>query len=629
MNISLGKQLLTFVLFSISTFAWGEPQIPFLMVKNGEIKELSHKSLCSLKNSAQGELGFITRYSSEDSIQELDGTPAQLNSSYALLVKKQNTASVLSLKGLKSRFQKWVKNKEQITIVGQSWDLDKSLSLSKNLQIKNNSIEYALNEYLLKLPTPIELSQLTQPRFDQEFTYFKLAYENGYQYLSCVQEESQNPEQFMLFKVYDQSNEAQKVKAVIGLNLDSLDILNNFDLINDERIYLELPKFADNLSVTYLLNKWTKIEDEDENSDSETEETQLELPFPETNEQEQPSSDEEEIPEVPGSITQVACNITEMGATDTHVYVWNQDHSSALFAIQIGSPVTIAQNFEGGMNQRRLGMKDYVQINVPHRIAQKEKIVSGWVELKNVVAKNECPNIDPIRLADINYYDMPNNNDSTENPAPMGGDPVGGDRPDQNSPEPQFEFPNIDAKGYGLFPTIKKPTHRYDSRGRRFGAGRSSSSGPRKHAGCDLYRKYNEDIRAIGVGKVIRDKYLFYLGTYAVEVVHAGGAVARYGEISVKNAPGIAEGAILSQGQTLGYIGKLNSNCCLPMLHFELYKGDQTGPLTVWLPDATTEREKLYRRRHDLLNPTNYLKTWERKTFSRKSRSHSRRGTRR
>jgi hypothetical protein len=44
------------------------------------------------------------------------------------------------------------------------------------------------------------------------------------------------------------------------------------------------------------------------------------------------------------------------------------------------------------------------------------------------------------------------------------------------------------------------------------------------------------------------------------------------------------------------------------MLHFELYSGTATGPLT----DRTRTG---FERRRDLVNPTDYLLAWESSTF--------------
>lgn len=156
-----------------------------------------------------------------------------------------------------------------------------------------------------------------------------------------------------------------------------------------------------------------------------------------------------------------------------------------------------------------------------------------------------------------------------------------------------------------LFPLKHRPTASYTSGMRRFGAGRSG--GRRIHAAADLYQTRNAPIVAVANGKAISGLYFFYQGTYAIEVKHSGGFVARYGEMTGKQASGVRSGATLSAGQQIGYMGKVNSGCCTPMLHFELYKGTQRGPLTTG--------GRGYQRRGDLLNPTSYLLKWEEKAL--------------
>lgn len=156
-----------------------------------------------------------------------------------------------------------------------------------------------------------------------------------------------------------------------------------------------------------------------------------------------------------------------------------------------------------------------------------------------------------------------------------------------------------------VFPTIKRPTHSYLSGMRRFRAGRSK--GRRLHAACDLYRVHGEAAVAVAPGKVIRNKYYFYQGTYALEVKHTGGFVVRYGEITGKSVSGVSGGKPIKAGQTIGYIGTVNSGCCRPMLHFEMYSGKKSGALSV--------RGNSFQRRSDLVDPTRDLRKWEQAKF--------------
>lgn len=151
------------------------------------------------------------------------------------------------------------------------------------------------------------------------------------------------------------------------------------------------------------------------------------------------------------------------------------------------------------------------------------------------------------------------------------------------------------------FPLAGRPHESYLTAPRSFGSNRSG--GERKHAACDLYRNKNEKILAVTDGVVIRNLYYFYQSTYALEVEHSGGFVVRYGEVTGKSATTL--GQHLRPGQTVGYMGK--TDCCTPMLHFELYSGEKSGPLSV--------SGNKFRRRADLLNPTQYLQKWQNNTF--------------
>lgn len=161
------------------------------------------------------------------------------------------------------------------------------------------------------------------------------------------------------------------------------------------------------------------------------------------------------------------------------------------------------------------------------------------------------------------------------------------------------------VNGCCTFPTTQPPTDSYLTSPRKFGASRANG---RLHSACDLYRPTaGEPIRAVDDGEVIRGPYAFYEGTYALEVKHASGFVVRYGEITGRVAPGVKVGAKITKGQTVGFMGKVNSNCCSPMLNFEMFSGAAKGSLTQPRPP--------YQRRSDLMNPTAYLQEWEQDTF--------------
>jgi hypothetical protein len=98
-------------------------------------------------------------------------------------------------------------------------------------------------------------------------------------------------------------------------------------------------------------------------------------------------------------------------------------------------------------------------------------------------------------------------------------------------------------------------------------------------------------------GTIIEGPYYFFSGTNALEVKHDNGMVVRYCEISTMLPRGISRGARVSKGQVIAYVGRLHSGSS--MLHLEMYKGTQRGPLT--------QSGNSYRRRSDLVDPTPYL----------------------
>ncbi|MEZ0391971.1 MAG: M23 family metallopeptidase [Pseudobdellovibrionaceae bacterium] len=161
------------------------------------------------------------------------------------------------------------------------------------------------------------------------------------------------------------------------------------------------------------------------------------------------------------------------------------------------------------------------------------------------------------------------------------------------------------ASSKRIFPTVNRPIESYRTGARRFGSPRDNGS--RLHAASDLYATHGENVLSIYSGKVIRTLYYFYQGTYALEVKHSDGKVVRYGEITGKSAPNTSKNDSVSAGQVIGYVGTVNSGCCHPMLHFEMYAGTQTGNLLT--------SGNIYNRRSDLLDPTEYLAKWEKEKF--------------
>jgi len=143
---------------------------------------------------------------------------------------------------------------------------------------------------------------------------------------------------------------------------------------------------------------------------------------------------------------------------------------------------------------------------------------------------------------------------------------------------------------------------------RCFGARRSG--GARAHAGCDLYAPVGTTIHAISPGTVTLGPYLFYAGTFALEIDH-GTFLARYGEIQQKAL--VKAGDRVEAGQPIAKVGKL-IGMKNAMLHLELYDKSASGPLTV--KNKSTKRTAKgvpFMRRADLINPTERLNEWNKK----------------
>jgi murein DD-endopeptidase MepM/ murein hydrolase activator NlpD len=146
--------------------------------------------------------------------------------------------------------------------------------------------------------------------------------------------------------------------------------------------------------------------------------------------------------------------------------------------------------------------------------------------------------------------------------------------------------------GSGKFPLDKKVNSYLQYPG-RFGDPRDK--GKRKHAGCDLYAPVGTKIYAVKDGTLIAKPYRFYKNSDAIEINH-GDFIARYAEINAVS--GLKENQLVTKGQLLGYISDLGLN--VSMLHFEMYSGTSTGPLT-------NKSNPPYKRRNDLIDPTNFL----------------------
>lgn len=147
------------------------------------------------------------------------------------------------------------------------------------------------------------------------------------------------------------------------------------------------------------------------------------------------------------------------------------------------------------------------------------------------------------------------------------------------------------------FPLTFVPKESWHVRPRSFGAPRDG--GRRKHAGCDLYAPVGTPIFAVADGTVTQFRE-FYLGTFALVVDH-GDLIVRYGEVQKGLAKGVKVGGKVKKGQRIASVGKL-TGLDISMIHFEMFTGKGRGELT--------QPRGKFRRRSDLMNPTEQLDTW-------------------
>ena len=147
-----------------------------------------------------------------------------------------------------------------------------------------------------------------------------------------------------------------------------------------------------------------------------------------------------------------------------------------------------------------------------------------------------------------------------------------------------------------VFPLRNRVQHSYVSHGRGFGALRNWG---RLHAGVDLLSDPGTEVRAVADGTILQ-YYEFYEGTYALEVDHKN-FVVRYGEIFAK--AGYKRRGKVSSGEVIAEVGLMYPSYS-SMLHFEMYKGTEQGPLTQGVNHP-------YQRRKDLVNPTRFIQELE------------------
>lgn len=404
-----------------------------------------------------------------------------------------------------------------------------------------------------------------------KWMYFKLAAEGNFFRLSCPQPELKSRD-YIVFKAY--KKHAHTPSALVGIYWDETKIFKHIETLTKYDAVPYLPSNLNEDSVEALLldgefstnvTDYTPVAVEDDMTD------------PANDAGDAPNIGDDPIDDpVDGDSDDNADSLDGMRTiictSNTLLNVRDESLENVIFKAKRGEQVKVFQGWGNNTLTRTIDGVEYTFKKVQFANRESEDQTIGWVANAFIKAKSQCKFLQ---------------NDNPE---------------DQ---EVDTQITGLDDPKCCEFPTVKRPTHRYDSGMRRFAAGRSQ--GRRLHAACDLYRFKMEPILSVAPGKVVRNRYYFYQGTYAIEVVHSGGFVVRYGELDKKSIEGIKKGAKVKMGQRLGYMGKVNSNCCRPMLHFELYRGNKTGPLSVG--------GDMFQRRSDLMDPTPFLYRWEHDNF--------------
>lgn len=145
------------------------------------------------------------------------------------------------------------------------------------------------------------------------------------------------------------------------------------------------------------------------------------------------------------------------------------------------------------------------------------------------------------------------------------------------------------------FPLPFVPTITYKG-GNGFGADRSNVRKGLRHAANDLAARPGTPVLAMASGQVIWGPYLFFMGTYALEVNHPD-FVARYCEIDRHVEVKVGDDVV--EGQVIAYVGDQPGQ---DMLHLEFFTGNRNGDLS-----STPGAHPPYDRRDDVFDGTEYL----------------------
>lgn len=403
--------------------------------------------------------------------------------------------------------------------------------------------------------------------------YFKVHGKTQYEKIDCP--EIDTSREYLLFHVYSKTNSEGPI-AQVGVYWDETNLFTNIathkklDALNMIPTLLQDENLAADLAAerTFMENTFTEEERESYKQEQSTQESlnnSMRKSLERTEAQETTQEDEE-IKTQEG-FEQVVC----IGSQTLNVR--HQNLKDVIFRARSGEAVKVFQSWGEDKKTTVIGgvEYDFIKVEFPEREESDQK--EGWVADNFVEAESDCKFVSQTQ--------------------------------DQGDRISDTQITGLEDEKCCEFPTVRRATHPYTSGMRRFRAGRGG--GTRLHAAADIYRYKDEPILAVAPGEVIRNRYYFYQGTYALEVVHSGGFVVRYGEITGRGPNKVKSGADIKMGERIGYMGVVNSGCCRPMLHFELYDGSKRGSLS--------QRGNKFQRRSDLMNPTPYLLRWEDEKF--------------
>jgi murein DD-endopeptidase MepM/ murein hydrolase activator NlpD len=419
-------------------------------------------------------------------------------------------------------------------------------------------------------------------------------------YFNVVCDNETTKREYALFRVYSDIETSTEPSAFVGVYKGETSIFSNLKTFKVSELATNFETFEQDYDFDELISENTesqemndeekrdviqkkfrknikKVQEEEQETKDSTEVDSIsteesseqeneEKPEVETEAETQEETNTETVTTTNGFFEEVVC------IPSSSLNVRDESLETILFKAVTGEKVKKFQSFDNETKEYVLDGNTYQFVKVEFSSREESDQKVGWVASKFIKQKSKCK-----YLRDTNSINQVKD----------------------------IEITGLDDENCCEFPTVKETTHSYTSGMRMFNARRGG--GKRTHAACDLYRFKDEPILSVAPGRIARNHYYFYQGTYAIEVVHSGGFVVRYGELSGKKMDGLNHGSKVKMGQQIGYMGKVNSNCCRPMLHFELYKGSKTGPLS--------RSGNKYRRRSDLMDPTPYLRKWENGKF--------------